>query len=72
MSTVLDHAMDTFEAAEALGVGERQVVNLITAGRLKAVRKRRGYILDAREVRRFAKKPRPVGNPNFGRKRPSS
>jgi excisionase family DNA binding protein len=47
-------ALSTIEAAEALGVSEREVRDLIGAGRLKAIRHRRRNLIDSCSIEAFA------------------
>ena len=62
----------TTAAAELLGVTPRRVRQYIEGGRLKARKIGRDYLVDAGSVAAF--RPRPIGNPQFGRgfRRPSA
>jgi excisionase family DNA binding protein len=60
------------EAAQMLEVSPRRVLQFITEGRLRAQRvNSRLYLLDSREVERFAKLPRETGNPGLKKSRKS-
>ena len=51
----------TAQAAERLGIPPRRVRALITAGRLKAKKIGRDYLIDTRQLDKFT--PRPSGRP---------
>lgn len=53
------------EAAEILGIHRSLVWKYMRNGRLKAIQVGNFWLVSQREVRRFAKRPRPVGNPAF-------
>ena len=54
------------EAAKILDVSPRRVLQFIRENRLQAVRvNSRLYLIDAKEITRFAKQSREPGNPAF-------
>jgi len=55
------------QAAERLGLAEGTVKRYCQQGRLGQKIGRNWAITEA-QLKRFAKKPRPVGNPTFGKK----
>ena len=60
----IENLIDTKEAAERLGVCLRRVQQFCESGRLgKFIGGR--YLITADEVEKFAKVPRPAGNPEF-------
>jgi excisionase family DNA binding protein len=66
MSTSTMNLLSTAEAADYLGLSETRVRQLCARGAIGAKVGGR-YIISQDELRQFAKIPRPVGNPNFGK-----
>ena len=58
--------LKTTEVAEILKISPRRVQALAAGGRLGRLVHGR-YLFTQSEVRRFARIPRPVGNPTFGK-----
>lgn len=61
------------EAAKILDVSPRRVLQFIRENRLQAVRvNSRLYLIDAKEIKRFAKQSREPGNPLFRKSKRAS
>lgn len=68
MPTTIPDLMDATSAAEFLGVSAVLVRRYCKLDKIKAERIGNQWVIPKRELIRFAKKPRLVGNPNFRRK----
>lgn len=55
------------EAADYLGLSEPRVRQLLLSGRLEGLKHANAWAIRKKELVRFSKLDRPVGNPNFGK-----
>ena len=65
MTTSIQDMFTSTEAAVYLGITDSLVRKYCRRGELKADRFGRNWVMTKRELDRFKKIPRPVGNPNF-------
>ena len=68
MSSPIKGILTTDEAAEYLGLSSVTVCLYCRNGRIKAKRVGTNWLMAKRDLETFRKKPRRVGNPNFGKK----
>jgi excisionase family DNA binding protein len=67
MATTIPGMYNATEAARYLGISDSLVRRYCRAGEISALRFGRNWAIKKRELDRFKKTPRPVGNPNFRR-----
>ena len=65
MATTIPNLFNATEAAKYLGLTDSMVRNYCRQQRIKAERVGRNWVITKRELDRFKKTPRPIGNPNL-------
>ena len=68
MSSPIKGIFTTDEAADYLGLSDVTICLYCRQGRIKAERLGNSWIIEKKDLDDFKRKPRPVGNPNFGKK----
>ena len=65
MATTIPNLFNATEAAEYLGLTDSLVRSYCRQRRIKAERIGRNWVITKKELDRFKKQPRPMGNPNL-------
>lgn len=65
MATTIPNLFNATEAAAYLGLTDSMVRNYCRQARIKAERIGRNWVISRKELDRFKRTPRPMGNPNL-------